>query len=176
MKSIEKKYILNQKEFSVISAGFGITQVYGLGAINKAADSKEICLALHNMYVNELIDNKNEEGFETDKELADVLKGIREAAYLIRGCKQDKTDTLCCYIGNICSIIEINDNYPDKVIAYPANWEDAKTEILDMFDDAAGSIELLDIKSKAVKASREFEAKSEDIENVLEQMYKEVTQ
>ena len=106
----EKKFFLTPNEFSVISAGFGLSMVYGLKQIDGRLDTKEICMALHNMYVNNVIENMDSKQFITDPDITTMI-GTSECIF-------------CIYPANPCVIIEENQANKDKVILYMDYMED----------------------------------------------------
>ena len=127
-----KRYYLTPDEFSVISAGFGIPMVYGLKQIDGMVDNKEICIALHNMYVNELIRNRDSKEFVADDEITEAMRLIKAAErfILIDISTEDKLRTMCCYVGQKCAVLSEDSLYPDKIILYLADWEDIVKDVL----------------------------------------------
>ena len=122
----EKKFFLTPNEFSVISAGFGLSMVYGLKQIDGRLDTKEICMALHNMYVNNVIENMDSKQFITDPDITTMMRCIKSAHYFVRVESMIGTSEciFCIYPANPCVIIEENQANKDKVILYMDYMED----------------------------------------------------
>lgn len=116
----EKKFFLTPNEFSVISAGFGLSMVYGLNQIDGRMDTKEICLALHNMYVNNLIENQDSKQFITDPDITEMMRQIKSSHFFVRieGVIGNAECTFCIYPGESCTVIEENQSNANKVIMY----------------------------------------------------------
>lgn len=122
----EKKFFLTPNEFSVISAGFGLSMVYGLKQIDGRLDTKEICMALHNMYVNNVIENMDSKQFITDPDITTMMRCIKSAHYFVRVESMIGTSEciFCIYPANPCVIIEENQANKEKVILYMDHMED----------------------------------------------------
>lgn len=116
----ETKYFLTPNEFSVIAAGFGLSMVYGLKQIDGRLDSKEICVALHNMYINNLIENDNSKQFVADANLTTIMRRIKSAHFMVQTeSKIGSHDcTFCLYPGDVCVVVEENAANANKVILY----------------------------------------------------------
>ncbi len=140
-----KKYYLTPDEFSVICGGFGIPMVYGLKQIDGMVDNKEICIALHNMYVNELIKNKDSKGFVADDEITEAMRLIKAAEHfiLIDISTRDKLHTICCYVGQKCAVLSEDCLYPDKIILYFADWEEIAEDMLKLSEGIIFSVALV---------------------------------
>lgn len=164
-----KKYYLTPNEFSVVSAGFGLSMVYGLKQIDGKVDNKEICMALHNMYVNELIENKNDQGFTTDDEMADMMKRIKSSnrVMVIEFSEEKNVHTICCYCGEHADkdlIVEENCSNPDKIILYFADWDEMQDNILDMTVGKAVTVGILDTKDGRILEREELDATLQDFD------------
>lgn len=130
---MDKRYHLNQNELAVISAGFGIEKIYGIYVGKGNVNKKEICMTLHNLYVNALIDNKNSGGFSVDSYLTDLMKNIRNSKYalVIEIGEGTLTDIICCYVGASCCVVSATDKIsPNKIILYGEYWDNILNEIL----------------------------------------------
>lgn len=140
-----KRYYLTPDEFSVICAGFGISMVYGLKQIDGRINNKEICLALHNMYVNELIKNKDSKEFVADDEITEAMRLIKAAEHfiLIDISTGDKMHTICCYAGEKCAVLSEDSLYPDKIILYFADWGEIVKAVLKLSEGMTFSIALV---------------------------------
>lgn len=128
-----KKYYLNPNEFSVISAGFGIPVVYGLNQLDGQVDSKKICIALHNMYVNRLIENKDTKAFIADDEITEIMRIIKAAkrVIIIELSKTGRIGTICCYYGKLWAVIEENFSNLGKIIMYCTDWNELVCNIVE---------------------------------------------
>lgn len=172
-----KRYYLTPNEFSVISAGFEIPMVYGLKQIDGMVDNKEICIALHNMYVNELIKNEDSREFVADDEITEAMRLIKAAErfVLIDLSVEDKFNTICCYHGQKCAVIGEDFLYPDKVILYLADWEELVDETLRLSAETAFTAALVNTGNgqtleKVVISPEEEETRKREI---LGKYYKE---
>lgn len=120
----ETKYFLTPNEFSVIAAGFGLSMVYGLKQLDGKISSKEICVALHNMYINNLIENDSKQ-FVADASLTTIMRRIKSSHFMVRiESEMDEAEcTLCLYPGNPCVVVEENEANVNKVILYMDDFE-----------------------------------------------------
>lgn len=172
-----KKYYLTPNEFSVISAGFEIPMVYGLKQIDGMVDNKEICIALHNMYVNELIKNENSKEFVADDEITEVMRVIKssERFVLIDLSVGGKLNTICCYHGQKCAAIGEDFLYPDKVILCFTDWEEIVDETLRLSAETAFTAALMDARNGQTlnKVSISTEVGEAGKRELLENYYKE---
>lgn len=128
----DKKFYLTPNEFSVISAGFGLSMVYGLKQIDGRLDTKEICMALHNMYVNNLIENQDAQQFIADPEITTMMRCIKSAHFFVRvsGMIGSKECVFCIYPAKLSVVIEDNQANANKVILYMGNVKDVITDII----------------------------------------------
>lgn len=142
-----KKYYLTPNEFSVISAGFGIPVVYGLDRLDGQMDSKKICIALHNMYVNRLIENKDTKEFIADDEITEIMRIIKAAkrVIIIELSKAGRIGTICCYYGKLWAVIEENFFNQGKIIMYCTDWNELACNIAETYADCTMKIVLLDM-------------------------------
>lgn len=79
MNQMDIKFFLTPDEFSMLLASRKISRFYGLSRINYEMSDKDLCLAIHNMYVNNIIQNNDNQGFLIDEELVKMLEIIKEA-------------------------------------------------------------------------------------------------
>lgn len=121
----EKKFFLTPNEFSVISAGFGLSMVYGLKQIDGRMDTKEICMALHNMYVNNLIENTDSQRFITDPDITTMMRCVKSSLFFVRaeGMIGNAECAFCIYPGDVCVVIEENQANANKVILYMSDMD-----------------------------------------------------
>lgn len=134
MSKQDIKYYLHPDELSVLLAGRGVSRFFGLSRINYQVDDKGLCIALHNMYVNQLIQNENNEGFIIDAELAEILDILRDATEeLVIQFKKSEAVLRRCYIpGEYTLVLEESADSQDKIVLYyleGKDWlEDIKRE------------------------------------------------
>lgn len=121
----DKKYFLTPNEFSVISAGFGLSMVYGLKQIDGRLDSKEICMALHNMYINNLIENPDSKQFITDANITEIMRRVKKSHFFVRieSMLGNSECTFCLYPGSPCVVLEENKANANKIILYMEEFE-----------------------------------------------------
>ncbi len=110
-----KKYYLSPSELAILLANGGVKRLYGINT-EKALDNKDVCMALHNLYVNKLIDNYDSESFQISKELSSIIKGIKEARYvLIVQTEGENGKYICGYLGQEISIVSLKKSMRDKL-------------------------------------------------------------
>lgn len=174
-----KKYYLTPNEFSVISAGFGIPAVYGLNRLDGQMDSKKICIALHNMYVNRLIENKDTKEFIADDEITEIMRIIKAAkqVIIIEHSIADRIGTICCYYGKLWAVIEENFSNPDKIIMYCTDWDELVRNIAETYPDGAMKIVLLDMRDGHILDEDIILPDKQELnkKSVLDKYYKGVT-
>lgn len=144
-----KKYFLTPNEFSVISVGFGLSMVFGLKQIDGIVDNKEICMALHNMYVNDLIENKNNQGFIIDEEMSGMMKLIKQSKNFmsIEYLDGNVYNTISYYKSTepfFDVVLEETCLNPDKIILYYSEWNAVKDTILEVSKDKEVHVRILD--------------------------------
>lgn len=123
MDKMKKKFYLNINELAVLMANSGITCIYGMGNSLKP-DIKDICISLHNLYKNKLIDNHNQQGFVISEEIKSILANIKAAKYImtVEGLANDKY-MMCCYLGNEISVVLRENKLQEKLCVYTENLE-----------------------------------------------------
>lgn len=172
-----KKYYLTPDEFSVISAGFEIPMVYGLKQIDGMVDSKEICMALHSMYVNDLIKNRDSEEFVADDEITEAMRIIKAAERFVQMdfSVEDKLNTMCCYHGQRCAVAGESFLYPDKIILYLADWEDVVNEVLGLSEEMTFVLDLMNAQNGRILDKMIITPETDEIykREKLETYYKE---
>ncbi len=173
-----EKYYLTPNEFSVISAGFGISKVYGLKQLDRV-NNKEICIALHNMYLNQLIENKEAQEFVADEELTKFMRIIKSTkrVIIIDFSTDDRINTICCYYAKIWAIIEESFLNPDRIIMYFDAWERLVDNIMEVSENHIVAIRLIDVRNGYI-ISEDFIAPEEqkaDKKAALDKYYKGVT-
>lgn len=110
-----KKYYLNPSELAILLANSGVKKLYGLNA-KKALDNKEVCMALHSLYVNKLIDNYDSESFQVSKEINRIINRIKTARHvLIVQTEGEDGRYMCCYLGQEISVISLRKGMRDKL-------------------------------------------------------------
>lgn len=173
-----KKYYLTPNEFSVISAGFEIPMIYGLKQIDGRVDEKEICMALHNMYVNQLISNNDSKEFVADDELTEIMRVIKNSRSFISIdlSISDKMNTICCYCSKKCVVIEESFQNPGKLVLYFDDWKKICADTVRLAVDTSVIITLIDAKNgQGIKKTTILPNEEVDKEEVLNRYYKEVT-
>lgn len=172
-----KKYYLTPNEFSVISAGFEIPMIYGLKQIDGRVDEKEICMALHNMYVNHLITNNDSKEFVADDELTEIMRVIKNSRKFISIdlSISDKMNTMCCYCGKKCVVIEESFQNPGKLVLYFDDWEKICADAVRVAADTSVTITLIDAKNGQIKKTTILSKEEVDKGEVFNSYYKEVT-
>lgn len=174
-----KKYYLTPNEFSVISAGFEIPMIYGLKQIDGRVDERDICMALHNMYVNQLITNNDAKEFVADDELTEIMRAIKNSKCFISIDLSipDKMNTICCYCSKKCVVIEESFQNPGKLVLYFDDWEKICANAVKHAADASVTITLINAKNGQGIKKTTMLSKEEDAakEGVLNSYYKEVT-
>lgn len=174
MNTVDKKYFLSPNELSVMSAGFGISMLYGLKQIDCSVDNKEICMALHNMYVNQIIENKND-GFTTDRELADILRVIKASKQLV--VMEYKTENMSglvgCYVSENCAVTEESSSYPGKVIVYSATLETVADYVIEQSENTEINVRVLDTGSGRTIEEYKLDGNNPSSRDELINRYKE---
>lgn len=173
-----KKYYLTPNEFSVISAGFEIPMIYGLKQIDGRVDERDICMALHNMYVNQLITNNDAKEFVADDELTEIMRAIKNSKCFISIDLSipDKMNTICCYCSKKCVVIEESFQNPGKLVLYFDDWEKICADALRLAADTSVTIALIDAKNgQGIKKTAIQPKEDTDKEEVLNSYYREVT-
>lgn len=173
-----KKYYLTPNEFSVISAGFEIPMIYGLKQIDGRVGEREICMALHNMYVNQLITNNDAKEFVADEELTEIMRAIKNSKCFISIdlSISDKMNTICCYCSKKCVVIEESFQNPGKLVLYFDDWGKICADALRLAADTSVTIALIDAKNgQGIKKTTIQPKEDADKDEVLNSYYREVT-
>lgn len=177
MNNIEKKYYLSPIEFSVIMAGHGVSRVFGLDTIDGRIGNKEICVALHNMYKNQLIENAGDVGFTTDKELADIINTIKMSRkeLVIKFQSERESYNICGFVAEQISVIEEHSVNCEKLVMFEASLDEFIEEISSLGINSDVSISILDTKGgMAIKKENiSFEISSEDRIDKMRKICKE---
>lgn len=153
MDTTKKRYYLNSNELAVLMANSGIKSLYGLGSA-KPMDNKDICMVLHSLYVNKIIDNYNQEGFVIDKDVREIMGIIRKSRYVM-AVNAEKTDHIlkCCYLGEKIAVVSIDEKSRDIICIYAMD----KDEIVDELMQIAAEGNSLSISLKNVSDGQERE-------------------
>lgn len=172
-----KKYYLTPNEFSVISAGVEIPMIYGLKQIDGRVNEKEICMALHNMYVNQLITNNDSKEFVADDDLIEIMRAIKNSRSFISIdlSTSDKMNTICCYCSKKCVVIEESFQNPGKLVIYSDDWEKICADAVRLAADTSVTITLFDAKNGQIKKTTILSKEEVDKGEVFNSYYKEVT-
>ncbi len=135
-----KKYYLNPSELAILLANAGVKKLYGLNT-KRELDNKEVCMALHSLYVNKLIDNYDSESFQVSKEISNIIKIIKEAKQvLIVQTEGEDGRYMCCYLGQEISVISLKKGMRDKLAINSDTLESLVKEILYMADEEMVSL------------------------------------
>ncbi len=135
METANKKYYLDTSELAVLMVNSGIRNIYGLGSKAKL-DNKDICMVMHSLYNNKLIENYNQEAFVINAEIRRLLGNIKESVYVVTINGEKEVDLrMCCYLGTEITIVSSGEKDREKVCIYSCGVDSLIEEILNVLQE-----------------------------------------
>lgn len=154
MNQKDIKYFLTPDEFSVLLAARSMSRFYGLSRIDYQVSDKELCMALHKMYVNQIIQNQNNEGFMIDTELAEIMDEIKKARreLVIKYELENGAYNICVLPSDDLVVLAEAPSTPDQIAIFCIEQDELMQRAKDIMEKADVSITLINtIDGSAIK-------------------------